>query len=236
MNCAVPLLDLQTVTKHFRLPGGQDLTVLRGIDLTVEPGSVTAIVGRSGSGKSTLLNVLGLLDAPTSGTYRCDGVDSAGMSDARRSELRGEFLGFIFQQFFLLDRRTALENVAEPMLYGSRHDLRGRFDRAAELLERVGLADRAYSMPHLLSGGEQQRVAIARALMRRPKVVLADEPTGALDEATGDRVLDLLLTLVREEGVALMLVTHDRAVASRADRIFTLREGRLHQTDMEVVG
>ncbi|MGC4192992.1 MAG: ABC transporter ATP-binding protein [Thermomicrobiales bacterium] len=231
MSDAPALLELQEVTKRFRLPDGTDLSVLRGIDLTVEPGSVTAIIGRSGSGKSTLLNVLGLLDAPSSGTFRCNGIDATAMNDAQRSRLRGSFLGFVFQQFFLLDRRTALENVAEPMLFGSRADLRKRFDRAQELLDLVGLTDRAQSMPHLLSGGEQQRVAIARALMRSPRVVLADEPTGALDETTGERVLDLLMTLVREVGVALILVTHDRDVARRAGRILTLHEGRLHQDD-----
>ncbi len=156
------------------------------------------------------------------------------MSDGRRSRFRGEFLGFIFQQFHLLDRRTALENVAEPLLFASRSELAGRFDRAAELLEKVGLADRAHSMPHLLSGGEQQRVAIARALVRNPKVVLADEPTGSLDETTGERVLDLLFDMVRAEGASLILVTHDRDVAERADRILTLSEGVLHPELAEV--
>jgi putative ABC transport system ATP-binding protein len=152
------------------------------------------------------------------------------MRDAKRSRLRGEFLGFIFQQFHLLDRRTALENVAEPLLYGSDGDLPGRMRRAAELLDEVGLADRAHSMPHLLSGGEQQRVAIARALVRRPRVVLADEPTGALDTSTGERVLDLLLNLVRAEGVSMILVTHERSVADRADRVLTLTGGKLEET------
>ena len=149
------------------------------------------------------------------------------MRDAQRARLRGEVLGFIFQQFHLLDRRTALENVAEPLLLGSRQDIRERMERAMELLEQVGLADRAYSMPHLLSGGEQQRVAIARALVRNPRIVLADEPTGSLDETTGERILDLLFGLVRSRGVALVTVTHDRAIASRADRILggILRDG-----------
>ncbi|MGI8405963.1 MAG: ABC transporter ATP-binding protein [Thermomicrobiales bacterium] len=229
------LLELAGVTKSFRLPTGDRLDILRGLDLTVDAGVVTAIVGRSGSGKSTLLNLLGLLDTPTSGAFRCDGADVARMRDAKRSRLRGEFLGFIFQQFHLLDRRTALENVAEPLLFGTRRDLGQRMARAAALLGQVGLAERAHSMPHLLSGGEQQRVAIARALVRKPRVVLADEPTGALDEATGERILDLLFALVRAEGLALILVTHDRAVASRADRILTLAEGRLHAGVLEVV-
>ena len=229
-----PLLELSGLTKLFTLPTGQRLDVLRGIDLTVNPGEVTAIVGRSGSGKSTLLNVLGMLETPTAGTYLCDGVDVARMRDSQRSRLRGAFLGFIFQQFYLMDRRTALENVAEPLLMASRGEIASRMERAAALLDQVGLADRAHSMPHLLSGGEQQRVAIARARVRNPRVVLADEPTGSLDEATSGHVLDLLLDLVRAEGTAMILVTHDREVAARVDRILTLSEGVLHGELAEV--
>lgn len=228
------LMELAGVTKSFTLPTGTRLDILRGIDLTIDAGEVTAIVGRSGSGKSTLLNVLGMLDTPTSGTYICDGADVARMRDSRRSRFRGEFLGFIFQQFHLLDRRTALENVAEPLLFASRGELAGRFDRATELLQKVGLGDRAHSMPHLLSGGEQQRVAIARALVRNPRVVLADEPTGSLDETTGERVLDLLFDMVRAEGAALIMVTHDTAIAKRANRILALSEGVLHPKLVEV--
>jgi putative ABC transport system ATP-binding protein len=220
------LIEMTSVTRSFTLPSGDQIDVLRGIDLTVEPGSVTAIVGRSGSGKSTLLNLLGLLDSPTSGTYLLGGNDVSRLGDAARSRLRGQTLGFVFQQFHLLERRTALENVAEPLLFGSGRERTGRMKRAADLLEQVGLANRARSMPHLLSGGEQQRVAIARALARRPRVVLADEPTGALDVATGGRVLDLLVERVQAEKVALILVTHDSAVASRADRILSLESGR----------
>jgi putative ABC transport system ATP-binding protein len=224
-----PLLHMKNVSKHFTLPSGQCLQVLENIDLTIVPGEVVAIVGRSGSGKSTLLNLLGLLDRPSSGTFHCQGVDVAKMRDAQMSRLRGAFLGFIFQQYHLMDRRTALENVAEPLLYGSARDLRGRSERAAPLLEQVGLAERAHSMPHLLSGGEQQRVAIARALVRKPQVVLADEPTGSLDATTGEMVLRLLLNLVRAEGTSLILVTHDAAIADHADRILSLYGGCLHE-------
>ncbi len=227
-----PLLELREITKAFTLPSGERLDILTGLDLAVQPGEVTAIVGTSGSGKSTLLNILGLLEYPTSGSYCLEGEDVARMGDARRSRLRGAFLGFIFQQFHLLDRRTALENVAEPMLYGSAGDLAGREARAAALLEQVGLAGRAHSMPHLLSGGEQQRVAIARALVRSPRVVLADEPTGALDPGTGARVLDLLFDLVRAEGTSMLLVTHEPAVAARADRVLTLRDGVLRGAEV----
>ncbi len=223
------LLNLTDVGKVFTLPSGDPLEVLRNLSLSVTPGAVVAIVGRSGSGKSTLLNILGLLEKPTSGTFLCNGVDVSELSDAELAHLRGSFLGFIFQQFHLMDRRTAVENVAEPLLYGSPKELSGRHQRAVSLLDQVGLAERASSMPHLLSGGEQQRVAIARAMVRRPRVILADEPTGALDPTTGEMVLDMLLNLVRAEGVTLLLVTHDQAVANRADRVYSLIGGQLHE-------
>ncbi len=219
------LLELTSVSRSFTLPSGDRIDVLRDLNMAIEEGSVTAVVGRSGSGKSTLLNILGLLDTQSGGTYHLDGVDVATLGDNRRSRLRGETLGFVFQQFHLLDRRTALENVAEPLLFAGRTDRRDRMRRSAELLEQVGLAERSNSMPHLLSGGEQQRVAIARALVRNPRVVLADEPTGALDVTTGDRVLDLLLDLSRMHNTALILVTHDPEVAARADRVLTLEDG-----------
>jgi putative ABC transport system ATP-binding protein len=228
------LLQLSNVTRTFTLPSGERLDILRGVDLTVEPGEIVAIVGRSGSGKSTLLNQLGLLDLPTSGGVRCNGVETTTMRDSARSRLRGEFLGFIFQQFHLLDRRTALENVAEPLLCGSRADTRHRFARASALLGQVGLADRAGSMPHLLSGGEQQRVAIARALVRSPRVLLADEPTGSLDETTGERVLRLLIDLVAGQRTALIIVTHDPDIAARADRVLTLSGGILQAASESV--
>lgn len=223
------LLELNGIGKTFVLPSGERLEILSGLDLTIGAGEVVAVAGRSGSGKSTLLNILGLLEPPTSGTFRCDGTDVSNLRDGKRAALRGAFIGFIFQQFHLMDRRTALENVAEPMLFGTASDIARRGQRAAELLEQVGLSDRAGSMPHLLSGGEQQRVAIARALARKPRVVLADEPTGALDAATGERVLTMLLDLVRAEGVTLILVTHDAAVASKADRIYRLIDGKLEE-------
>lgn len=222
-----PILELRRVGKAFSLPSGERLTVLRDLDLALEPGELVAVIGRSGSGKSTLLNILGLLDRPSSGTFRIDGVSLSGFSDVKTSALRGKLLGFIFQQFHLLDRRTALENVAEPLLYAGRAELSDRKRRAADLLGQVGLSERAGSMPHMLSGGEQQRVAIARALARRPRVVLADEPTGALDASTARVVLDLLFDLVRSEGVTLVLVTHDRGVAGRADRVLELSDGQL---------
>lgn len=229
-DSAAPILNLQNVSKSFRLPTGEELTILSDLSLTANPGEIIAIIGRSGSGKSTLLNVLGLLDTPTSGNYLCNGIDVSRLRDASRARLRGEYLGFVFQQFHLFDRRSAIENVAEPLLYGSRRLIASRHERAQQLLDAVGLRERTHSMPHLLSGGEQQRVAIARALVRDPRVVLADEPTGALDEATGAEVLNLLVDLAREQGVAVILVTHDRDVARRADRTLTLYGGTLHAT------
>jgi putative ABC transport system ATP-binding protein len=222
-----PILELNQVGKVYTLPSGEELAVLRDLDLALAPGELVAVVGRSGSGKSTLLNILGLLDRPSSGACRIDGGNVSTLSDAKTSALRGRFLGFIFQQFHLLDRRTALENVAEPMLYAGAAGLSDRKRRAMDLLGQVGLSERADSMPHMLSGGEQQRVAIARALVRQPRVVLADEPTGALDVSTGRSVLDLLIDLVRSEGVTLVLVTHDREIAGRADRVLELANGRL---------
>ncbi len=228
------LIAMTDVTRTYALPTGERLEILRGVDFTIQPGEVTAVVGRSGSGKSTFLNLIGLLDQPTSGSFHCAGRDVLRMSDAGRSRLRGEFFGFIFQQFFLLDRRTALQNVAEPLLLASAREVAVRERRAAALLAQVGLAERMGSMPHLLSGGEQQRVAIARALVRRPRVILADEPTGSLDGETGERVLDLLIQLVKAEDVALILVTHDAAVAARADRVLHLTGGKLEATEAMV--
>ncbi len=223
------LLVLNAVDKSFDLPTGERLNILTSIDLTVQTGEIVAIIGRSGSGKSTLLNILGLLEIPTCGEYRCGGLDVSQLNDSKMAKMRGSFFGFIFQQFYLLDRRTALENVAEPLLYGKSGGISDRMSRATELLAQVGLEHRSQSMPHVLSGGEQQRVAIARALARKPNIVLADEPTGALDTSTGEQVMDLLVGLVRAEGVTLVLVTHDSAIAARAGRILLLEHGRLSE-------
>ncbi len=221
------MLELHNIEKSFVLPTSERIDVLADVNLSVEPGERVAIVGRSGSGKSTLLNILGLLDQPSSGRYLCDGQDASSLGDVDLSRLRASFVGFIFQQFHLLDRRTAAENVAEPLLFAGAPARGQRKARAAELLDRVGLSHRANSMPHLLSGGEKQRVAIARALIRNPRVVLADEPTGSLDIATGTLVLDLLFEMSRSERTALVLVTHDEALAARADRVYVLDAGKL---------
>jgi putative ABC transport system ATP-binding protein len=228
----VNLLDLHEVTRSVRLPDDRVLHILRGVSLRVDAGEHVAVVGRSGTGKSTLLNILGLRDSPTSGEYLLDGAPTAKLSGRRRSRLRGESFGFVFQQFNLLTGRTVLENVAAPLLYASGRQFWTRRRLAAEMLERVGLGDRLEDRPEKLSGGEQQRVAIARALVRRPRVILADEPTGALDVDTGTEIMQLLDDIAQESGSALVTITHDLAVAARAQRHYRLAEGRLVGVDL----
>ncbi|WP_413602348.1 ABC transporter ATP-binding protein [Curtobacterium sp. Curtsp57] len=219
------LVSVRGLQKSVTLPDGSTLEILRGIDLDVEAGSTTAIVGRSGSGKSTLLNVLGLLDTPTDGTHEFGGVDVGRAGSLRRDRIRGADVGFVFQQFNLLQGRTAVENVEIPLLYATGKDFWRRRRLATEMLDRVGLADRADTQPHRLSGGEQQRVAIARALVRSPRLILADEPTGALDVDTGRIVMELLETVAAETGAALMTITHDAAVAARAETVHRIDHG-----------
>jgi len=221
------LIEMSGISREVRLPDESVLPILTGVDLSVAPGEHVSIVGRSGSGKSTLLNLLGLLDTPTSGTYVLDGEPTAALRARRRSRLRGEVFGFVFQQFNLLPRRTAAENVAAPLLYARGREYLTRRRTAREMLDRVGLGARADQVPERLSGGEQQRVAIARALVRSPRVVLADEPTGALDVETGVQVMALLARATAENGAALVTITHDLSVAALASRQYRLEGGRL---------
>ena len=223
------LVHLRDVTRTVALPDGEDLHILRGVNLDVAAGEHVSIVGRSGTGKSTMLNIIGLLDAPTSGTYELDGVDTTRLGEGRRARMRGEDFGFVFQQFNIFAARTAAENVEVPLLYASGAQLLCRRSIALVMLERVGLADRADSHPGEMSGGEQQRIAIARALVRRPRVILADEPTGALDPDTGRAVMTLLEEVACESGSALIVITHDMAVAARASRAYELYDGVLHE-------
>lgn len=216
------VLELHGVSRTYGT-GAAALTVLHGVDLHVDEGEYVAVVGPSGSGKSTLLNVMGALDRPSAGRVVLDGQDLASYSDARLSRLRATHLGFVFQQFFLLERRSALENVADGLLYqGVRRPERRR--RAAEALRRVGLGDRLDHDPSELSGGECQRVAVARALVHRPRILLADEPTGNLDTASGRAVLELFDQL-HAEGATIVVITHDESIAARMPRVVAMRDG-----------
>jgi len=224
-----PVLAATAVTKVYRL-GGQDIPVLRGIDLRVEPGEAVALLGASGAGKSTLLHVLGLLDPPTSGTVSFNGRVVHNLPIAERARLRHEHTGFVFQFYHLIPELTALQNVllarmmATSMLgyWRERHTIRAA---ATAVLEQVGLKDRLRHRPAELSGGERQRVAIARALLAEPRVILADEPTGNLDSATAAGVVDLMFSIQKERGIAFLLVTHNEDLARRCNRIVRLKDG-----------
>ncbi len=226
------VISLEQIRKSYRLAGA-DVEVLKGIDLEIKRGEYAAIMGPSGSGKSTLMNIIGCLDRPTSGAYVLNGQNVASMEKKALAQVRNREIGFIFQQFNLLARSDALENVALPALYAGMN-AKDRKIRATEMLERVGLADRLHNLPSQLSGGQQQRVAIARALMNRPSILLADEPTGALDTKTGQEVLNLFEELHRE-GLTLIVITHDTEVGDRAKRLIKLRDGLLEQAIPEKV-
>lgn len=221
---AAPLIELSHVCKDYRM-GGETIVALSDVQLQVERGESVAFIGSSGSGKSTLLNILGCLDTPTSGVYRINGRDVASLDEDGLAHVRNREIGFVFQNFQLLPRATALDNVAHPLLYRPMRPPERR-ERARHALERVGLADRASHLPSQLSGGQRQRVAIARALCGEPSILLADEPTGNLDSRTGESILCLFDQLLAE-GHTLLMVTHEASVAERYQRVLRMADGRL---------
>jgi putative ABC transport system ATP-binding protein len=222
------MIELKSVTKVYEM-GTQEVHALRGVDLIIEDGAYVAIMGPSGSGKSTLMNIIGCLDVPTGGTYILDDTDVSDMSDDEQARIRNQRIGFVFQQFNLLPRTKALKQVALPLMYAgvSRHE---RNQRAAAALESVGLADRLDHRPDELSGGQQQRVAIARALVTEPSLILADEPTGALDSETGAELLELFAELNRRD-ITIVTVTHDPLVGSAARRMVHIRDGVIEKDE-----
>ncbi len=225
-----PVIRLENVHKTYDL-GEIQVQALRGISITVREGEFVAVMGPSGSGKSTVMNILGCLDRPTRGHYYLDGVDVSGMTKTELARIRNRKLGFVFQQFNLLSRTSALENVELPTVYAGLNP-EERTKRAMESLTRVGLADRAGHHPSQLSGGQQQRVAIARALVNRPAILLADEPTGNLDSRTSVEIMHILQTLNEEQGLTIVLVTHEQDIAQYAKRTLEFRDGKLRRDNI----
>ncbi len=223
---AVPAIQLSKIERTFKLES-VEVRALRGVDLTIESGEFVAIMGSSGSGKSTLMNILGCLDPPTTGSYRLEGVDVAGLAEPDLAHIRSQCIGFVFQSFNLLPRTSALENVMLPLLYGAAMKLRPRerIERSKAVLAALGLAEREHSLPNQLSGGQQQRVALARALINQPAILLADEPTGNLDSKTSHEIMEVIRTLNREQGVTVVVVTHEPDIAAFADRTIVMRDG-----------
>ncbi len=222
------MLELRDIVKTYRM-GGEDLNVLKKVSVKVGDGEFVAIMGPSGSGKSTLMNIIGLLDVPSSGEYRLDGVPVEKLSGDEQSEFRGKKVGFVFQGYNLIPRLSAIEQVMLPLAYQGV----GRFERrkrAEAALERVGLSDKKDNKPNELSGGQQQRVAIARAIVGNPSIILADEPTGALDSKTGSEILDIFES-VHKEGKTIVLITHESEIAARAKRVIHVKDGRIESDE-----
>jgi len=219
------MIHVENLTKTFPM-GDSEVYALNGTTFTIEEGEMVAIMGPSGSGKSTLMSIIGCLDVPTDGKYSLDGEAIENMDDTGLAEIRSRKIGFVFQQFNLLSRTNALDNVMLPLTYAGVRGME-RHERALKVLERVGLADRTHHTPSELSGGQQQRVAIARALVNEPAILLADEPTGALDSKTGVEIMDLFQRLHSENGQTVILVTHDPYIARHTDRIIKLSDGKI---------
>lgn len=220
------MIDLHGIVKRFFIGKPNELEILHGIDLQVKEGEFVSVVGESGSGKSTLMNIIGALDRPTEGDYVLDGVDIGSAKDKHLSEIRNQKIGFVFQTYNLIARTTALANVELPMLYGA-VPKNERMERAKELLNMVGMSDRMQHHSDELSGGQKQRVAIARAMANNPSIILADEPTEALDSGTGRLIMDIFHRLHEEQGKTIVLITHSQELAEETERIVTLKDGRI---------
>ena len=218
------IIDLRQIVKRFYVGQPNELEILHGIDLQVKKGEFVSIVGASGSGKTTLMNIIGVLDRPTSGAYTLDGVDVAGAKDKELSGIRNRKIGFVFQTYNLISRTTALRNVELPMMYAG-VGKKERQERAKYYLEMVGMSERMTHKPDELSGGQKQRVSIARAMTNDPSIILADEPTGALDSVTGRKIMDIFHKLHEEQGKTIVLITHSNELASETERIITLKDG-----------
>ena len=220
------MIELRDIIKKYYIGSPNELQVLKGISLTVYEGEFVAIVGASGSGKSTLMNIIGALDRPTDGSYSLDDVDMIRAKDSELSKIRNRKIGFVFQTYNLISKTNAIRNVEMPMLYAGMQG-RKRVDRAKELLALVGMEDRMKHLPEELSGGQKQRVAIARAMANDPSIILADEPTGALDSTTGRMVMDLFHKLHKEQGKTIVLITHSPELAEETERVITIKDGNV---------
>ncbi|MVX64416.1 ATP-binding cassette domain-containing protein [Clostridium chromiireducens] len=220
------IIEMNNITKSFFVGKGNQLDILRNINLIVKEGEFISIIGASGSGKSTLMNIIGVLDRQTSGKYNLDGLDISEVSDNNLAEIRNKKIGFVFQTSNLIARTNSLKNVELPMLYYG-VERKTRINKAQELLDIVGMGDRLNHLPNELSGGQKQRVAIARALANDPSIILADEPTGALDSQTGRRIMDIFHKIHEEQGKTIILVTHNKELADETERIITIHDGRI---------
>ena len=229
----MPILQLKNICKDY-IQGKEPVRVLKNVNLTMERGDYVAIMGPSGSGKTTLLNIIGCLDVPTSGEYLLDGRSLKDLDDDALAEIRNRHLGFVFQSFYLLPKLTALDNVALPLLYAD-VPLKQRRERAEEALKAVGLEERMLFLPNQLSGGQCQRVAIARAIVTKPDLLLADEPTGALDTRAGSQIMDIFRRL-SQEGMTILMITHEQAIADCAHKLYHILDGELHGEEADTHG